>query len=137
MESRFHLSLPCLNVKETRAFYVELIGAKIGRSATYWIDVDLFGHQITFAKTGAFDFQCKSYSFEGTILPAFHLGVILHKKEWNNMLERLTTENQLTIPKTSFLVGQKGAHQSFFVTDPNGYLFEFKCFDKENEVFEN
>ena len=48
METSFHMSLPCLSVKETKSFYTNIIGASTGRMAQNWIDINLFGHQLTF-----------------------------------------------------------------------------------------
>ena len=50
METAFHMSLPCLSVTETKNFYVKSIGASLGRTAKTWIDINLFGHQLTFIK---------------------------------------------------------------------------------------
>ena len=50
MNTPFHMSLPCLSVKETKNFYINNIGATYGRNTQNWIDINLFGHQITFIK---------------------------------------------------------------------------------------
>ncbi len=68
METSFHMSLPCLSVKETKNFYQNIIGASLGRSTQNWVDVNLFGHQITFIKAAKFNFTNPNYVFEGKIL---------------------------------------------------------------------
>jgi len=82
METLFHLSLPCDNVEETRIFYTETVGATLGRYSNNWIDINLFGHQITFTKAGKFNFNNPNYVFEEKILPSFHFGVILDVDTW-------------------------------------------------------
>jgi extradiol dioxygenase family protein len=37
--------------------------------------------------------------------------------------------------KTTFMEDSIGEHLSFFVTDPNDYMIEFKCFKKNSDVF--
>lgn len=131
----FHLSLPCYSVSKTKAFYVEYLGATLGRHATQWADIDLFGNQITFTKSGEFSFIYKSYKFEEKVLPSFHFGVILNKKDWDAIYERLLKNPEKLTKATTFLRDKTGEHSSFFVEDPNGYVVEFKCFKQTGEVF--
>lgn len=135
MASRFHLALPCLSISKVRKFYVDGLGATEGRSAQNWIDINLFGNQMTFTKCGPFNFDTKSYSFNGEILPSFHFGIILEREDWLNLK---TTTQQKKIPLKSevqFLNGKKGEHESFFIEDPNGFTVEFKCFSETKDVF--
>jgi len=44
---RFHLAFPVTNLQLARQFYVEVLGCRVGRESTSWIDFDFFGHQIT------------------------------------------------------------------------------------------
>ena len=80
MDTSFHMSLPCLSVTETKKFYVNTIGASLGRSAQTWVDINLFGHQLTFIKAEKFHFNSPNYVFEGKMLPSFHFGVIVDDK---------------------------------------------------------
>ncbi len=137
MATQFHLALPCVNVNKTRNFYVDMLGATIGRSAVKWTDVNLHNNQITFTECGPFKFECKSYNFNGDILPSFHFGIILEKKEWNDVLERLKSKKYDIVSEVKFLENKTGEHQSFFVKDPNDYTVEFKCFANSKEVFES
>ena len=131
----FHLSLPCISVTATKAFYSDVLGATLGRQSTQWVDVDLFGNQITFIKSGEFSFQYKSYKFEEAVLPAFHFGILVGGEQWERLLDRLQGLS-LELPVNSlFLQGQAGAHRSFFVEDPNGYMVEFKHFLNPSDVF--
>jgi extradiol dioxygenase family protein len=131
----FHLSLPCLSITETKNFYVKLIGAKLGRNTHQWVDIDLFGNQITFTKSGDFTFRSKSYKFEGVILPSFHFGVIVESTDWNNLYGQLTKKGVITSAQKTFLEGRIGEHNSFFVDDPNGYTIEFKQFKNAKDMF--
>lgn len=137
MAPRFHLALPCISIHKTKMFYKDSLGAEIGRSDVKWADINLFDHQITFTECGPFKFDCSSYNFNGDILPSFHFGVILLQKEWQTMLDRLNSENLPITSNVKFLENKIGAHQSFFVKDPNGYTVEFKWFDTPSEVFKS
>ena len=44
----FHLALPCANLQETRTFYTHILGCRVGREDSTWVDLDLFGHQLVF-----------------------------------------------------------------------------------------
>ena len=135
MAALFHLSLPCSSIKATKEFYVNLLGASMGRHAQNWVDINLFGNQITFTKAGKFDFIYPSYTFEGTILPAFHFGVIMEKETWQTVLDRLKSKQASLLAESVFLKEKTGEHHSFFIKDPNGYTVEFKCFAKTDSIF--
>ena len=137
MATSFHLSLPCSSIKATREFYVNLLGASMGRHAQNWIDINLYNNQITFTKAGKFDFNYPSYTFEGTILPAFHFGVILDEETWQKVLTQLKSKQAELHAESTFLKDKTGEHHSFFIKDPDGYTVEFKCFKKEASVFES
>jgi extradiol dioxygenase family protein len=44
MDNLFHLLLPCRNLVETKMFYLDIIGASLGRYSNNWADINLFGH---------------------------------------------------------------------------------------------
>lgn len=136
MSKPFHVSLPCLDIEKTKDFYINKIGAKLGRSNINWLDIDLFGNQITFTKSGRFDFHYQNYSFEGKILPSFHFGAILDITTWGKVYSKVNSENIEVFDEITFLKGKKGEHISFFVKDPNGFMVEFKSFSKEAAIFE-
>ncbi|HLV38661.1 bleomycin resistance protein [Xanthomarina sp.] len=135
MNTSFHISLPCLSVKETKNFYIDNIGATSGRHTQNWVDINLFGHQLTFIKAEKFHFNSPNYVFEGKILPSFHFGVIIDEITWNNIYSKLKKRDLDVVDKTTFLIDKTGEHQSFFIKDPNDYMLEFKCFIDSKSVF--
>lgn len=135
MDTSFHMSLPCRSIKDTKSFYVDSIGASLGRHTQSWVDINLFGHQITFTKAGKFDFNNPNYVFEGHILPSFHFGVIVDSIAWKKIYNNLKDAGLELVAKATFLEGKMGQHSSFFIQDPNGYMLEFKSFKKPNEAF--
>ena len=103
METVFHMSLPCLSVKETKNFYTEIVGATVGRSSQTWLDVNLFGHQLTFIKAQKFNFNSPNYVFEGKILPSFHFGVIVDETTWTSIYKKLKEKKLQLVDQSLFL----------------------------------
>lgn len=137
MTSTFHLSLPCLEIEKTKIFYKNILGATLGRQSDNWIDINLFGNQLTFVKSGNSNFTFKNYMFEGRILPSFHFGIILLESDWEILYHKIKPHTKFYLDKNKFLLNKNGQHSSFFVTDPNGYVIEFKSFDSTKEIFSN
>lgn len=135
-DSKFHISLPCRHIEATEKFYTKIIGAERGRKAQNWVDINLFGNQMTFTKSGTFKFDYPSYSFEKTVLPSFHFGVIMPNTQWKELYVKMKAEDFLYIDETHFLAEKPGEHKSFFLRDPNGYIIEFKCFEHPESMFE-
>ncbi len=135
MDTLFHISLPCTDIKQTTNFYKNIIESKIGRTSENWVDVNLFGHQVTFTKAGKFNFNNPNYVFEGKILPSFHFGVIVEMDKWSELYAKLNGLDLEVVNQATFLSNKKGEHLSFFVKDPNGYMIEFKCFKNKSDIF--
>lgn len=135
MDNLFHLSLPCINLVETKMFYVDTVGASLGRYSNNWVDINLFGHQITFTQAGKFNFNSPNYVFEEKILPSFHFGIILKVDTWGTMYSKLNELNLELVTQATFLKNKSGEHLSFFVKDPNGYMLEFKSFKIIDSIF--
>ena len=135
METSFHMSLPCLNVEETKDFYINNIGAFLGRTNENWVDINLFGHQLTFIQAEKFNFNSPNYVFEGKILPSFHFGVIIDVDNWGKIYTKLTKQKLEVVTQTTFLKDKTGEHLSFFINDPNDYMLEFKSFKDPKDMF--
>lgn len=135
MNTLFHMSLPCISIKETKSFYVDTIGASLGRNTQNWVDINFFGHQITFIKAKKFNFNSPNYVFEGKILPSFHFGVIVNLDTWNTVYSKQDRFKEDLVTESTYLTDQLGEHRSYFIKDPNGYLLEFKTFKESKEIF--
>lgn len=131
----FHISLPCINVKDTTDFYVNQIGASIGRSAEHWVDINLYGHQLTFIKAEKFSFNNPNYVLDGKMLPSFHFGVVVDVNTWGKVYSKLNEKNLEVVTQATFLKDKTGEHLSFFIKDPNDYMLEFKSFKNADEIF--
>lgn len=135
MDTSFHMSLPCLSVEETRKFYIENIGASQGRTNENWLDINLFGHQLTFIQADKFNFNSPNYVFEGKMLPSFHFGVIVNVETWGELYSKLNGLNLKVVTQATFLKDKTGEHLSFFIKDPSDYMLEFKSFKDPNDIF--
>lgn len=131
----FHLSLPCEDIVKTKEFYIDVLGAKLGRNTNTWFDVDLYGNQITFTKSGAFDFKYKDYRLGNEVIPSFHFGVIVDLDLWSKLYSYLFQKDLEVTTEILFFENKTGEHLSFFVKDPNGFRVEFKSFKEPEEIF--
>ena len=136
-KSEFHLSLPCENLSKTITFYTDVLGFQMGRSGSNWCDINFMGHQITFNQARSAIDGGRAYKFENSILPSFHLGVILSRDKWEETYRSLEGKDLIMIAPIRFLSDKVGAHESFFIQDPDDYYIEFKCFDSEDAVFDS
>lgn len=136
MNTLFHVSLPCEDIIRTKDFYESVLGCEVGRSAQHWVDINLFGHQLTFTEAGKFNFENPSYVFEGKVLPSFHLGIIVNLETWSDLYKKMSSADCEIVHQKTFLNTKKGEHLSFFVKDPDGYMLEFKSFKSEAEIFQ-
>jgi hypothetical protein len=135
MKAAFHLALPCDDIQKTKDFYVNALGASSGRSTDTWLDINLYGNQLTFTSAGSFNFDFKNYRLSGHILPSFHFGIIVDTDTWGTLYTKLLQLNEEVTTEVTFLEDKVGEHISFFVTDPNGFIIEFKSFKNDDEIF--
>lgn len=101
----------------------------------FWADINLYDNQLTFTQAGDFNFNFKNYKLGESVLPSFHFGVIIPVQVWGDLYTKLFKSNYEVTTEVTFMKNKIGEHLSFFITDPNGYMIEFKSFKTENEVF--
>ncbi|GAA4275759.1 VOC family protein [Aquimarina mytili] len=134
-KAEFHLALPCEDLDKTKDFYVNILGAQLGRNTDNWIDINLYENQITFTKSGSFSFDFKNYRLGDKILPSFHFGVIIDVELWGKLYAKLFKMDLEVTTEAVFMEKKIGEHLSFFIKDPNGYMVEFKSFKDHSEIF--
>ncbi len=135
MNTVFHMSLPCKNIKKTKEFYSQDLGFEIGRETDKWIDINIHKNQLTFVLVEDFNFEYPNYSLENETLPTFHFGLVLDNESWDEIYDAINRWSVDAIIKKTFFEEKNGEHNSFFVQDPNGYYVEFKTFKEHNEIF--
>lgn len=132
----FHYAFKIKNIESTRAFYVDIVGCKEGRSTENWIDFDFFGHQLSghvSTQFPALDYRGK---VDGVSVPIPHFGCLLTLSQFEALQKRLEANSIEFIVKPQIRYeGQKGEQRTMFVFDFSGNPLEFKAFSNENEVF--
>ena len=136
MRPRFHLAFPVRDIEATRAFYCDLLGAGVGRSAERWIDLDFWGHQVSAHLVDEDDAAVSTNPVDGEDVPARHFGVILPWEQWHALRDRLIAARVdfLIEPQVRFQ-GEPGEQATLFLTDPSGNALEFKSFREDASVF--
>ena len=133
---RFHLAFPARDLQFARQFYVEILGCRVGRESTSWIDFDFFGHQITAHLSREEARPVAANPVDGDNVPVRHFGVILEWKSWHELAERLEDANvPFVISPHIRFKGEVGEQATMFVRDPSGNALEFKSFKDMSRVF--
>ena len=138
LRPRFHLAVPVTDLVETRAFYGEVLGFPEGRSASHWIDFDMFGHQLVIhqiertASAGV----AGTNPVDGDDVPVPHFGALLDVDDWMTLRDRLFAAGMSFVvePHIRF-EGEPGEQHTMFFLDPSGNALEFKAFADDGQVF--
>ena len=132
----FHLAIPVADLEVADAFYCGLLGCSKGRTASRWIDLNFFGHQVTLHLVDELAATSYSNPVDGDSVPARHFGVVLAMSEWQELADHLEEANQefLISPRIRFQ-GQVGEQATMFLYDPSGNALEFKSFVDPAQLF--
>jgi len=124
----FHLSFVAPDLEKCRAFYIDLLGCKLGRDQGDWIDILLFGHQITIHQ--------KNASLKP--MPIDHFGPVLDKVEWEALAKNIH-ESKLNFVTEPFIVNHDNGNESgkCLLHDPAGNLLEFKFYNNFTNTVKN
>ena len=131
----FHLAFPVHDLQATRAFIVDVLGARVGRESERWVDFDFFGHQVT-AHLDPASKPATTNPVDGKAVPTFHFGVVLDWPTWEQLAERLRTKNvDFIIEPYVRFQGEIGEQGTFFIKEPSGNGIEFKSFKDMGQLF--
>lgn len=132
----FHLALPVNDLAAAEIFYCGLLGCGKGRTASRWLDLNFFGHQVTLHLVEGDDDDPATNTVDGDAVPARHFGVILDMNDWQALADHLQEAGSkfLLAPKTRF-EGEVGEQATFFIRDPGGNALEFKSFANPEQLF--
>jgi uncharacterized protein len=124
----FHLAIPVKDLESSREFYVEKLGAVAGRSNPEWLDVFLWGHQITLHRQPD---QVPSREARGVR----HFGVILPWEEWEESVRTFRERGVVFVGEPSIRYAQTPeAEAKLHLEDPSGNLIEVKAWGRVEEV---
>jgi uncharacterized protein len=124
MSSRyiFHLSIPVADLEMAKRFYLEVLEARIGREEEDWVDILLWGHQITLQKR------------PNEILPLSqqgkrHFGVTLPWDEWERNVKRIRSLGIKFLSEPVVLLkGSPQEQAKFYLADPSSNVIEVKAY---------
>lgn len=137
MPSPFHLAFPIHDLDETRSFYRDVLGCRIGRSSETWVDFDLFGHQLSAHLRPGGAVNDAAGQVDGKSVPIPHFGVVLSMEDWRALAGRLQKTDGIDWilePQVRF-AGEPGEQATLFIRDPSGNALEFKGFKDMDGVF--
>jgi extradiol dioxygenase family protein len=132
----FHLAIPVVDLEAARRFYYEVIGCGTGRTASRWVVLDFFGHQLTLHLVAGDDPAAATNAVDGDEVPSRHFGVVLPRPEWETLAARLEAAGTefLISPRIRF-AGKVGEQATMFLRDPSGNALEFKSFADPAQLF--
>lgn len=130
----FHLAFPVRDLDSTRAFYGDVLGCAMGRSAPTWQDFDFFGHQLSAHVTDAAAGGAGSVG--GVAVPIPHFGIVLDMETWRALAARVEAAGVgFAIAPNLRFAGEPGEQGTFFLNDPSGNALEFKGFASHAAIF--
>jgi len=132
----FHLAVPVKEIKETRAFYRDIIGCSEGRSSDHWVDFNFYGHQLVIHMNQNHEASGSSNPVDGHDVPVPHFGVVLDWDDWQVLSKRLKAQNiPFIIEPYIRFEGMPGEQATMFFKDPSGNALEFKAFKDIKQLF--
>lgn len=132
----FHLAFPVKDLQETKKFYTEILGCKVGRTDVNWIDFDFFGHQLSAHLKPSETRKVEGSAVDGKNVPVLHWGVILEMEQWEKLADNLKAHNiKFIIEPYIRFKGQVGEQATMFFLDPSGNALEFKAFKSDASIF--
>ena len=133
----FHLAIPVTDIEESKRFYHNLLGAKIGRFSDTWIDFDFFGHQLVCHLSPA-SISETSNPVDQEDVPVPHYGVVLDWNEFEKIIKQLEEKKiNFIIKPTIRFKGEVGEQAIAFLRDPSGNAIEFKSFRNMDNLFKS
>ena len=132
----FHFAFAVDDLAAARRFYGQLLGCPEGRSAEYWVDFDLHGHQIVAHLAKGKDSSRSTNPVDGEKVPVPHFGLVLPMAEWKRLARRLQDAGtEFVIEPTVRFEGQPGEQATMFLLDPAGNALEFKSMANPANLF--
>lgn len=134
---QFHLAIPVRDMRASRRFYSEVLGAKEGRSTRNFTDFNFYGHHLVLhAAPDEHLFGTFTSQFHSETVKVPHFGMNFDWDTWGQLAERIKGQNfEFFDPPHIRMAGMPGEHATMFVIDPSGNALEFKAFRNHDEVF--
>lgn len=112
------MAMPVDDLDAAQAFYVDVLGCRVGRVAPDWVDIWFYGAQVTL------------HHRPTEVLPKMvrgvrHFGVALTTEAWEELVDRYRRAGVVFVdgPRSDGRGGYKAK-----VEDPSGNVIEFKAY---------
>jgi uncharacterized protein len=126
----FHLAFPVRDLKESRRFYESILGAKTGRVRDKWIDIFLFGGQITLHERPEQLLQPGQHGVR-------HFGAVVSWDDWEDLAMRLSVMGlQFKSKPTVSRAGTPAEQAKMLLEDPSGNVIEIKAYRDPSSALE-
>jgi uncharacterized protein len=118
----FHLSIPVSDLAVAKRFYLDILNARVGRQHADWLDILLWGHQITLQHRPT------------EVLPREqqgkrHFGVVLPWNEWEQEVARIGAASADAHGAAKIeSAGTPEEHGKLYLSDPSGNVIELKAY---------
>lgn len=124
----FHLSIPVTNLDSVKVFYEAILGGSVGREEHDWVDILLWGHQITLQHRPE---EVLDPNDQGTR----HFGVILPWKEWEILSEKIQSSGvKFLKPPHVKYPSTKNEQAKFYLQDPSYNVIEIKAYRNQSST---
>jgi extradiol dioxygenase family protein len=117
------------DIAEARRFYQGVLGCGDARSDEQRLDFNLYSHQVVCHLDPELGRQGRTTSHYdpvvGKFVPASHCGIVLEKKEWSALAERLM-QHKVAFEPSVCVKSAPGEQATLYLLDPSGNALEFK-----------
>jgi len=118
----FHLSIPARDLGASARFYERVLGASIGRKTDEWLDVLLWGHQITLQLAPEDVLPLEKQGKR-------HFGFVLPWIEWERLAKAVERAGvEFVEPPKVLNVGAEDEQAKFYLQDPSHNVIELKAY---------
>ncbi len=131
----FHLAIPVNDLESAKNFYHGLLGCKIGRSSSEWIDFNFFGHQLVCHLSKGLSNETTNL-VDSENIPVPHFGLVLSWDDFQSITSDLHKKKiEFLIEPTVRFKGEVGEQATTFLRDPSGNAIELKAFKNMDNLF--
>ncbi|GLI64683.1 hypothetical protein VaNZ11_008037 [Volvox africanus] len=132
----FHIAFPVHDIQAARDFYGGVLGCPEGRSATSWVDFNLYGHQVVAHLVRGYNAAASHNAVDGDPVPVPHFGVALGEQQFHALADRLKEKGvKFVIEPHLRFRGKPGEQWTMFLLDPSGNALEFKAMTHPDNLF--
>jgi extradiol dioxygenase family protein len=126
MRPILHLSFPVDDLDEAIRFYMENLGAVVGRHTESFADIFLFGAQVTL--------QNDRSNVLRPMPRSRHFGATLGWDEWHEATRKFVGSHFVVEPPQTSYVGEPIEQIKLMIADPSGNFIELKAYRHPENV---